>query len=295
MSTAFDWSDAEAVIDVLVRAAACLRSTTGRVGCTVHLPDHGNLLVAGDLHDHLPNYQRIIGAANLSQPANHLVLQELIHGPTLLHGCDMSWRMLVRTARLLLSHPGQVHPLLGNHENSQLMGVGVTKGGGNSVELFEDGLAMSFGESWEQVGIAIDGFLRAMPLAVRTASGVQCSHSLPDAVLLQRFDPTVLDRQLVEEDRRGPGGGAYLLTWGRRFTEVEVDALRSAWDVECFIIGHVQIDGGVRRMGPHVLALASDQDAGAVLSIDLAVPPDVDTFEASASPIQTLPARKVAG
>jgi len=295
MSTGFDWSDADAVVDVLCRASAQLRSTPGRSGCTVHLPASGNLLITGDLHDHLPNYQRIIAAANLGETDHHLLLQELIHGPALLHGCDMSWRMLVRVARQVLAHPGQVHPILGNHENSQLTGVGVTKGGGNSVELFEDGITMSFGESWEQVGIAVDGFLQAMPLAVRTASGVQCTHSLPDAVLMKRFDPSVLDRQLEEEDRRGPDGGAYLLTWGRRFTEEQVEVLRAAWDVECFVIGHVQIDGGMRRMGPHVLALASDQDAGAVLSLDLSEPPDVDSFVASVRPIQTLPAREVAG
>ncbi|MDP7029646.1 MAG: hypothetical protein QF733_05430 [Phycisphaerales bacterium] len=295
MSTGFDWSNADAVIDVLCRASATLRSTPGRSGCTVHLPERGTLLIAGDLHDHLPNYQRIIAAAGLDEPDHHLLLQELIHGPTLLHGCDMSWRMLVRTAQLVNSHPGRVHPLLGNHENSQLTGVGVTKGGGNSVELFEDGLAMSFGESWEQVGVAIDGFLRSMPLVVRTESGVQCSHSLPDAVLMNRFDPGVLDRQLEEADRCGPDGGAYLLTWGRRFTDAQIDELRAAWGVSCFVIGHVQIDRGVRRMGPHVLALASDQDAGAVLPLDLSCPPDVDALMSSVRPIQTLPAREIAG
>ena len=290
MSDSIDYTKPTEVTDLFSRAAASMRSTSNRVGCTIHLPDAGTLLIAGDLHDHLPNFMRIVGAADLLDPSKHLVLQELIHGPTLVHNCDMSWRMLARVARLLLEHPGRVHPLLGNHENSQLTGVGVTKGGGNSVEQFKDGLAMSFGEGWESVSSAIDDFLQAMPLAVRTTSGIQCTHSLPNAPLTESFDPSLLDREMSEDDRRGPIGSAYLLTWGRRFTDDQVDALRAAWGVKCFVIGHVQIEAGVRRMGEHVMALASDQDSGAVLQVDLAQEPSVDAMFAAVQPIQLLPA-----
>jgi hypothetical protein len=290
VSEPIDYTKASEVANLLSCAAASMRSTSSRVGCTVHLPDTGTLLIAGDLHDHLPNFMRIIGAADLSDPSKHLVLQELIHGPTLVHNCDMSWRMLTRVSKLLLEYPGRVHPLLGNHENSQLTGVGVTKGGGNSVEQFEDGLAMSFGEEWESVAASVDDFLQSMPLAVRTASGVQCTHSLPNAALTKRFDPSLLDREMSEDDRRGPTGSAYLLTWGRQFTDDQVDELRTAWGVRCFVIGHVQIEAGVRRMGEHVMALASDQESGAVLQVDLAQEPSVDAMFAAAQPIQLLPA-----
>lgn len=289
MSPSADWSQAEYLITLLAKAAQILRNTPGRTGCRVDLPQKGVLTIAGDLHDHLPNYNRIVAAANLNQEHHHLLLQELIHGPVLVHGCDMSWRMLARVAELLIEFPGRVHPILGNHENSQLTRVGVTKGGGNSVELFEDGLSLTFGDDWERVYDAIDQFLLAMPLAIRTLSGVQCTHSLPDAVLMGRFDPTVVDRELTKEDRIGANGGAYLTTWGRRFTNEQVATLMEAWPVKQFIIGHVRIDGGVRRVNDVVVALASDLDDGMIVKISLDECPTSDELMARVTPIQTLP------
>lgn len=289
MTPPADWTQADRLIALFEQAAAILRDTPGRTGARVDLPGEGSLMIAGDLHDHLPNYMRILAAARLDDERNHIVLQELIHGPSLMHGCDMSWRMLARVADLLVQYPGRVHPILGNHENSQLTRVGVTKGGGNSIELFEDGVAITFGEDWKRVYAAIDGFLSAMPLAVRTANGVQCTHSLPDAVLMGRFDSTVLQRDPTPDDRRGPDGAAYLLTWGRRFEGDQITALLEAWSVHCMVIGHVRIDGGVRRISDSVMALASDQDDGAVLELDLSTHPILDDMMATATPIQLLP------
>ena len=279
----------DSIASLFKEATESLLASSARVGCRVELPSKGRLLVAGDLHDHLPNFNRLVAAADLHEPDHHLVLQELIHGPTLLHGCDMSWRMLARVADLILSHPGQVHPLLGNHENSQLTGVGVTKGGGNSVEQFEDGVRWHFGEDWDLVGMSIHRFLEAMPLAVRTAKGIQCTHSLPDAVLMNRFDSTILDRSMEGPDRRGPDGAAYLLTWGRRFSDEQTTALAEAWGVSHLIIGHVRIDGGIERMGENVIALASDHDGGAALPVDLAAIPDTSALMDAAVPLQLLP------
>ena len=289
-----DWTQADTLIDILDRATEALLTTPGRVGCRVDLPSDGCLMIAGDLHDHLPNYNRIVAAANLHDDSQHVLLQELIHGPSLVHGCDMSWRMLARVAELVLEHPGRVHPILGNHENSQLTRVGVTKGGGNSVELFEDGMALTFGEDWERVSGAVDRFLLAMPLAVRTPGGVQCSHSLPDAVLMKRFDPTILDRDLETEDRFGPDGSAYLLTWGRRFTEEQIKDLQDIWKVGCFVIGHIRLDGGVKKVNSVTIALASDGDDGGVLRLDLAATPTADELMGQVTPIQLLPATESA-
>jgi hypothetical protein len=284
-----DWTQADRLIALFEQAAAILHGTAGRVGSRVDLPGTGSLMIAGDLHDHLPNYMRIVAAAGLENESHHLLLQELIHGPTLMHGCDMSWRMLARVAELLVLYPGRIHPILGNHENSQLTRVGVTKGGGNSVKLFEDGVALTFGEDWERVYASIDVFLASLPLAVRTASGVQCTHSLPDAVLMGRFDPTILKRAMTAEDRLGPDGAAYLLTWGRRFERQQISALIDGWSVQCLVIGHVRIDAGVRRCSDAVMALASDLDDGAVLQLDLSVHPNLDDMMRQATPIQLLP------
>jgi len=288
-----DDQSAGEIAALFTEASDALLQSPARTGCRVDLPNHGHLLIAGDLHDHLPNYHRLRAAAQLDHPDHHLVLQELIHGPTLTHGCDMSWRMLARVARLLLDHPGQVHPLLGNHENSQLTGVGVTKGGGNSVEQFEDGVRWRFGDDWELVGMAIHRFLESMPLAVRTAHGLQCSHSLPDAVLMGRFDADILNRDIEPGDRRGPDGAAYLMTWGRRFSDEQVASLASDWGVSSFVIGHVRIDGGMQRMGAQVVALASDHEGGAALLVDLASRVDIDEIISNVIPLQLMPVTEV--
>ena len=268
MSSDRDWSRSGPLCSLLHEAAEVLLQTPGRHGCRVDLQGD-SLLISGDLHDHLPNLHRIIHAAALHEGERHLLLQELIHGPNLHHGCDMSWRMLARVADLVLQYPGRVHPLLGNHENSQLMGVGVTKGGGNSVEQFEDGLVMTFGEQWEDVSLAVDALLAAMPLAVHTPNGIQCSHALPDQAWMSRFDVDVLDRSLTEDDRRGPFGSAYQMTWGRRFTGEQLSLLADTWDVEVFIIGHLNIDTAAVRIENCAMALASDSDGGGVVHVPL--------------------------
>ena len=70
----------------------------------------------------------------------------MIHGERLLNGMDFSYRMLGRVAQLVIDWPDQVHPILANHELAQLTGRGVSKGAGNSVELFNDALEFVFGE-----------------------------------------------------------------------------------------------------------------------------------------------------
>ena len=290
MTRASDWSKPGPLCDVLIAAADVLTHTRGRTGCRVDIEGE-SLLISGDLHDNLPNFNRIIHAASLEESSHHLLLQELIHGPNLHHGCDMSWRMLARVATLITTYPDRVHPLLGNHENSQLMRVGVTKGGGNSVEQFEEGLVMSFGEDWEDVSDAINLLLAAMPLAVRTPNGVQCSHALPDHAWMSRFDADVLDRVLSRDDRCGPFGDGYQMTWGRRFTATQLADLGEYWGVEVFVIGHLNIETASVRIEDCAMAIASDSDSGGVVTVDLTVPVDRDTIFNGVQMIQTLPLR----
>lgn len=288
MSSPNDWTRPERLKDLLAAATETLLCIDGRQGCRVDLPASGRLLVTGDLHDNLVNYERIVLEAQLDVPDHHLLLQELIHGPALMHGCDMSWRMIARTADLITRYPGQVHPILGNHENAQLTRSGVSKGAGNNVELFEDGLAMTFGEDWEDVAASLDRFFSAMPLAVRTASGLQCSHSIPDHAWMDRFDPGVLDRDLDPEDRLAPWGQAYMHVWGRRFDDAQLDALCEAWGIEAVVIGHVVVDMGSQRLGPRLVAFNSEDDAGAVWAVDLSRPIALDNVADQVRPIQML-------
>lgn len=263
--------DPQAVIDLLQRAALALRSNPNRRGCSVRLPSQGRLLATGDLHDNPQHFQRVIDLAKLSDsPQHHVVLHELIHGDHLINSMDFSHRMLIRVAQQVLAYPTQVHPVLANHELAQMTGKGVSKGAGNSVEMFNDALAYVFGDAWIDVSQAIGNFIRAMPLAVLSDSGVFCAHSLPNAPGMGAFDLHVLDRELTNDDYTGPSGSAYMMVWGRQYKPQQVQQLAEHWNVQLFCLGHQYVETGIEFVMPHVVVLNSDHAHGKALPLDLA-------------------------
>ncbi len=283
-------SDPVAVSELLIQGATIMENAKGRVGSTQHIPSTGKILVTGDLHDNPFNYSKIVKLAQLDKSeTNHVVLQELIHGDKLISGVDMSFRMLVRIAALIVAYPTQVHPIIANHELSQLTRRGITKGKGNIVELFIDGVEWVFGTESDSVFEAIDSFFLAMPLAVKSASGLMCCHSLPNAPLMHVFDKDVLNRSLTEADRNNVDGSATLMVWGRVHTESQVCALAKAWDVKLFCLGHAFVSEGIEMLMPNVLLLNSDHEQGAVLSIDLSDIPSAETAIWSAVKLAALP------
>jgi hypothetical protein len=282
-------NDAEAVIDVLEGAASAMRDGPYRRGSAVRLPSSGRLLATGDLHDNPFHLKKIIAAARLdASTEHHVVLHELIHGERLINGMDFSYRMLARVAQLVLEHHGQVHPVLANHEMAQLTGKGVSKGAGNSVELFHDALSFTFGDEWETVAGAVRTFIRAMALAVLSEGGVLCAHSLPNARAAGQFDPDVLDRELDEADYLSPSGAAYLMTWGRTYDDTFVAKLAQHWDVKLFCLGHEHAETGIELRGERVIILNSDHERATVLPIDLAQVPSAEETLMHALPLAAI-------
>lgn len=278
-----DMQNAREVVEVFRDAARAMRNEPHRRGSHVQLPARGRLVVTGDLHDNPLHFNTIVRLAKLdASPDHHVVFQEMIHSERLVNGVDLSHRMLLRVANLVVAHPAQVHPLLANHELSQMTGKGVSKGAGDSVQLFNDGLAFVFDDEWEDVAEAIAEFIRAMPLALRSDSGVFCAHSLPAPRLMERFDPGVLDRPLTDADYERDGGAAYAMTWGRRNTPEQVEALAKEWNVRLFCLGHEHVETGCEMRGRHEIRLNSDHEQGAVLIVDLADPPDAEEAVMSA-------------
>jgi hypothetical protein len=270
-------SDADVVIDLLEDAARTLLAEPRRTGCSVRLPARGRLLATGDLHDNPFHLRKVARVARLdASPDHHVVVHELIHGERLLNGMDFSYRMLARVAELVMRHPGQVHPLLANHELAQMTGRGVSKGAGNSVELFLDAVEYTFGDRSEEVANAVNDFIRAMPLALRSEDGVMCAHSLPAEAMMKHFDADVLERELADEDYLAPHGAAYLMTWGRRYTDEQVDGLAERWGVRLFCLGHEHAETGIEVRGPRVLILNTDHEHGTVVPIELdrVLPPE---------------------
>lgn len=284
-----DLQHAEETASLFRQAAEVMREDPRREGSVVRLPDTGQLLISGDLHDQVVHLDKIRAMADLGAgPDRHVLLQELIHGPLLTHGCDLSYRMLAKGAQDILAFPGQVHVMLGNHELAQMTRAGVSKGGGNSVELFNDGLGMVFGTEWTVVAEAIDQFIDALPLAVTTETGLFCSHSLPAVNVMDRFDPTVLDRLPTIDDRLGPWGSAYLMAWGRMFTRSHLDALAELWGVSLFCVGHAWVEMGVESPFPNIVAINSDHERGAVIPLDLACAPTAEQMVGSARYLQAI-------
>lgn len=284
-------TDAEAVIDLLEAAATALRESPLRRGSAVHLPRRGRLIATGDLHDNPFHLDKILRLTRLdAAPDHHVTLHELIHGENLINGMDFSHRMLLRAAELVVRYPQQVHPLLANHEMSQMMGRGVSKGAGDSVVLFNDAVEFAFGDDAGQVTEAIHRFLHAWPLALIAESGVMCSHSLPAEYAMKQFDSTILDRDLVDADFEPRTGSAYLLVWGRRHSAAHLDRLAELFGVEAFCIGHEHAEAGSEPLAHRGMILNSDHEHGAVLALDLTVDPRPDEWVWAVRPLSSIEA-----
>ena len=272
MKPSLDQLGAEGVASLFGRATRLLRGDPNRRGCVIHLPDRGRLLATGDLHDHPIHFAKVVAFAQLEQPDRHLILHELIHGDRLMHGADLSWRMLAKVATLMETHPGRVHPMLANHEIAQAFDQPVSKGAGENTALFRDGLDWSFGEQADVVDAAIRSFIKAMPLAVRTHGGIFCSHSLPSPLALAGFDPAVFDRELQDADFEARRGAAWQLTWGRGISAAQAQALAQAWGVRLFVAGHKHVPEGAEAVGQSLLLLNSDHERGVVVPFRLDQP-----------------------
>lgn len=280
-----DLASADSVIWTLEEAARASVEASCRKGALdiVHAP--GRLIATGDLHDNPTALARLIEVAGLTedspqnapdQPPVHITLHEIIHSDRLINGMDFSYRALVRVADLKRRFPERVHVLLGNHELSQVVGAGIVKDGIKVVEAFDAGVEYVFGADTPRVNEAIKKFVRAMPLGLRcvTPSGdILCAHSVPAPAMMQRFDTTVLTRELTDADYEPRKGAAHLMVWGRQYDAEQLEDLVERWGVSMFILGHEKAENGVKFVPPCAIVLNSDHDKGVYLPIDLAHPP----------------------
>ncbi len=264
-----DLQDAKVVIDLFQQAAEASLNTPGRAGSVVDLPLRGQLVASGDLHDHGLNFLRLLRLARLKEsPDHHIILHEMIHGPHLVNGCDLSVRTLARAAALKLTCPAQVHLLLANHDLAQLGGEGIIKDGVSVVRAFDAGVEYLYGDQSEAVNEAIGQFIRSFILAVRCANGIFCCHSLPSPRHLPDFDTSVIDRVPTEADLKHHGH-AYRMVWGRNHTQELADALADAWSCRLFVMGHQPAEMGYELEGDSMIVLASDHDHGTAIPISL--------------------------
>jgi len=287
-------TSADSVIEALRAGAAANYSAACRRGSIDYITAPGRLIATGDLHDNPVNYEALLRLAGMDRdrgagdPPSHLTLHEIIHGERLINGMDLSYRMLVRVALLKARFPEHVHVLLGNHELAQMLRSGIVKDGVRSVEAFTAGVEYVFGDDTERVEAEVSAFVRSMPLALRvhTARGdILCSHSLPPAAVMNRFDTSVLSRELTDDDYAPRQGAAHLMVWGRGYDAEGLEDLVEAWGVYLFIVGHEKATEGAKFVPPNALILNSDHDQGVYLPLDLGQAPRPEQAAAMVRPL----------
>ena len=255
------------MVDIFQRAAEVMEASPLRRGSTVHLPARGRLLATGDVHDFEGHLEAIVRLAELDgSPDHHVMLHELIHGEVPRGGADFSYRNLAIVAELVIRYPLQVHPLLANHELAQCHRIRVTKGGGDQVAMFDDGLDHVFCDRAEEVATSIREFILAMPLVIRAENGLWCAHSIPGR---WDFDESAFDRKLELADYAAPAGTAWCTVWGRLQDPVHVQELLRRFGAKLFVVGHCHAEMGIESPTDGLVVINSDHARGVVVAINL--------------------------
>lgn len=296
-------TSADAVIAVLRAGAEANRTAACRRGSIDEIRAPGRIVATGDLHDNPTHFAKVVELAGLDGGGegeverSHLTLHELIHSDRLIQGMDPSYRVLAKAAALKARHPEHVHVLLANHELAQIAGAGITKDGINVVAAFNAAVEYVFGGDAPAVTEAINEFIRSMPLALRAhgqvhhSSGaregepgaVMFAHSLPPPELMDRFDPGILWRDLVESDYAPRRGSAHLMVWGRGHTAEQLAELARVWAVDSFVLGHEKAEDGVLLVGERAVVLNTDHAAARVLVMSLDAMPTASAMAAEAA------------
>jgi hypothetical protein len=240
---------ADEVIEACHAAAQANRNCALRRGNVIRLePDVADdLMIVADLHGNRLNFEKLLGIADLDgHPRRHLVMQEVCHGGPEYPGGDggcMSHLLLEDCAKLKNDYPDRFHFLLSNHELAELGDFPISKSRRMLNLQFRCGINEMYGARGDQVRNAYLEFLATCPLAVRLASGVFVSHSLPDYCDREEFDVGVLERPLCCADYKS-GSPAFRLVWGRDFRAANAEAFARQVGAEILIHGHEPCESG---------------------------------------------------
>jgi hypothetical protein len=157
---------------------------------------------------------------------------------------------------------------MANHDTAFISDIRVMKDGKEMNRSMRAAIDREFKQESERVKLAIRQFLFSQPLAVKCENRIWISHSLPAGRYINKFDWKIMDRQLKINDVVKPGLG-YLLTWGRKHTQAQLDKMAELLDVDVFILGHQPQESGWCKAGRNLIILSSDHNHGCLLSIDL--------------------------
>jgi hypothetical protein len=253
------------------------------------LPQEGDVIVAGDIHGHRRNFERVISYTNLEKnPDRHLILQEIIHGgpEDKLGGC-LSYELLADVAMLKIQYPDRIHIILANHDTAFISNSDVMKNGKEMNASMRAAMQRRFGSDFKAVESAIERFLFSQPLAVRSPNRIWISHSLPSDRMIEKFDFTIFNRQLKISDIVRPNS-AYLLTWGRAHNPETFKLLAEKLDVDLFVLGHQVQEAGWMSNNENLVIIDSQHNHGHLLHFDLGSQYTIEKLIVSLVPIASI-------
>ncbi len=253
------------------------------------MPDKGDTVIAGDIHGHRRNFERIITYAALDKnPDRHLILQELIHGgPEDEKGGCLSFELLADAAKLKIDYPGRIHFILANHDTAFINNSDVMKGGKEMNAAMRAAMQRRFGSRTKEVESAIERFLFSQPLAVRCPNRIWISHSLPSDRMINKFDFSIFHRKLKISDIVKPNS-AYLLTWGRGQSNKSLAFLAQQLDVDLFVLGHQIQETGWMSNNENLIIIDSQHNHGHLLHIDLSSQYTIEKLTGSLVPLASI-------
>ncbi len=247
----------ERLLTTLRRAVEAFRATPGRQGSVVDIQDATEVFATGDLHGNLGNFQLLLKKADLARhPKRHLVLQEVIHGPSRYPcGGDRSHQLLDLVAALKCEFPSRFHFLPGNHELAQATERQIGKEDDELNVRFRAGVFEAYSPRDGEIYDLYCELIFAAPLLLRTVNRVILSHSLPNQNAMERFDLTALGCDPLADSEYLPGGSAYALSWGRDTRrEIAAQFLAHTGD-DLLITGHIPCERGFAVPNPRQVIL----------------------------------------
>jgi len=256
------------VMRLMAAAAKASQADPCLKGRLIELPPTGDVMITGDLHGHVANFKRIVKIADLPRhPSRHLILQEVLHAmyddtP------DRSYQLLEEVAIFKTVCPKQVHILLGNHDIAELYGLDIMKKGRSVLKAFDAVLGEAYQFNKDVIRRAYAQFLRSLPWAAATASGLFVCHSIPDGRYHDLFSRQLFTQARPEEDL-GKGSPAFRLTWGRDISRASAESFAATVRADLIVTGHHPCRQGHTEPNPRHIIIDSKDAHGAYVILPL--------------------------
>ncbi len=237
-----------------------------RQGDLVVLPKEGDVVVMGDLHGNLKNFNKVVSAIDLaSHPNRHLILQEPTH--TYEAQEDRSFLLIDEIVFLKSQYPHQVHIILGNHELSEITGKEILKGGICYNILFLEGMKKEYGQEFDAIRELMLDFMKTMPLACIAPNKIFICHSTPLKKYVHHYSLSFFrqgtgnkekDKAMVEK-----------LVWGRDLSQQAADEFATRVGCDILIVGHTACKRGYQVPNTRHIILDSKGNFAATLHFKL--------------------------